>query len=277
MMTAGLADPPPIMLADILPIKDQSDYKLHFARADNTRPLDDFLLGWERWVGWQNYWPKAHAFNLPYIFALMDFHLEPDVWLFGGVFEVMAFHGDRYEVKLTDQGRAFIGRLKIRYRYKDRQTRPFLGKHFELMTVAEVLSEPFRGRAFPGYPQIDLGFDELETLVRLGRPDWKQALELVKGVYLITDTATGGRYVGSAYGQEGIWSRWCQYALTGHGGNVELRKLSPTGDVDYFRHNCRIVLLEHHTASASDDTIRQREVFWKTALMSRSLGHLNRN
>ena len=36
------------------------------------------------------------------------------------------------------------------------------------------------GRPFPGYEDIDLSFEEIETLVRNCRPDWKAALR-VKG------------------------------------------------------------------------------------------------
>ncbi|WP_158810901.1 hypothetical protein [Beijerinckia sp. L45] len=65
----------------------------------------------------------------------------------------------------------------------------------------------YSGRAFPGFDDIDLSFDELETLVRRSRPDWRAALQSMKGIYLITDTKTGRRYVCSAYGDQGIWSR----------------------------------------------------------------------
>jgi hypothetical protein len=39
-----------------------------------------------------------------------------------------------------------------------------------------VLWEPYSGRSFPGFEDIDLCFEELETLVRNSRPDWKAAL-----------------------------------------------------------------------------------------------------
>ena len=109
----------------------------------------------------------------------------------------------------------------------DRNTRPKFEKHYGKLEVAEILREPYSGRVFPGYENIDLTFSELETLVLRGRPDWKQALELAKGIYLITDTKTEKRYIGSAYGNVGIWSRWSNYVVTGHGGNVELRALVP--------------------------------------------------
>ena len=88
--------------------------------------------------------------------------------------------------------------------------------------MQEILREPYSGRSFPGYEDVDLSFAELETMVRNDRPDWKGALESVKGVYLITDTKAEKRYVGSAYGDQGVWSRWREYIENGHGGNVEL-------------------------------------------------------
>jgi len=43
--------------------------------------------------------------------------------------------------------------------------------------VQEILREPYSGRSFPGYEDIDISFDELETLVQNERSDWKAALE----------------------------------------------------------------------------------------------------
>ena len=76
-----------------------------------------------------------------------------------------------------------------------------------------------------GYENIDLSFDKLETIIRNERPDWKAALQSIKGIYLITDRISGGRYVGAAYGDVGVWSRWCDYVATGHGGNAGLLAL----------------------------------------------------
>ena len=112
--------------------------------------------------------------------------------------------------------------------------------------VQEILREPYTGRRFPGYDDIDLSFQELEALVKNARPDWMSALESVKGIYLINDTKTGKRYVGSAYGDQGIWSRWCAYISSGHaGGNVELRALVIDPTLAYCRTNFRFALLEH--------------------------------
>jgi hypothetical protein len=141
----------------------------------------------------------------------------------------------------------------------------------------EILREPYSGRAFPGFEEIDLGFEELETLVQNGRPDWKTALESVEGVYLITDTVMGRRYVGSAAGEGGIWSRWCNYATTGHGGNVELRKLATDPSLGYIRQAFRFALLEHRPVGTADEVILRREAYWKRILLTRDELGMNRN
>ncbi len=119
--------------------------------------------------------------------------------------------------------------------------------------------------------------EELEALVRNDRPDWKGALESVKGIYLITDISTGKRYVGSAYGDQGIWSRWCSYVASGHGGNVELRAIATDPNLDYCRKSFRFALLEYRPSPTADDIIIGREDFWKRILLTRGEHGLNRN
>ena len=96
----------------------------------------------------------------------MQFYHETDIWLFGGVFDVLSRYPDRYEVRLSDTGAGFIGRLKLRAPYRGRTTRVNFENHYADFEVQEILREPYTGRSFPGYEDIDVTFDELETLVR---------------------------------------------------------------------------------------------------------------
>lgn len=102
-------------------------------------------------------------------------------------------------------------------------------------------------------------------------------MESVKGVYLITDTNTHRRYIGAAYGDQGIWSRWRQYAENGHGGNVELRRLANDPDLAYCRAHFRFALLEHRLDKTPDEIIQAREAYWKRILFTRGAQGLNRN
>ena len=258
----------PIKLKDIWPIENVGDYKIHFARNNgHNDPLDVWLENPDNWVDWQSYRPKKHEFNREFIFSLMQFYHEADVWLFGGIFRVLDDHGDRYEVELTNHGEDFIGRLKIFRAYRSMSARVNFENHYDNFEVSEILREPYSGRIFPGYENVHLAFSELATLVQNDRPDWKSALENIKGVYLITDTSTGKRYVGSAYGEQGIWARWGSYVSSGHGWNKDLQEL--VGDkLDYARENFKFTLLEYQSALTLDASVIERESYWKKVLLT---------
>jgi hypothetical protein len=102
-------------------------------------------------------------------------------------------------------------------------------------------------------------------------------LENVKGVYLISDKSSGKKYVGSAYGDFGIWSRWAVYVGTGHGFNDELTKLISENDTDYARQNFRFSLLEYRSMRIDDNVIINRESFWKEVLLTRGQFGYNKN
>ncbi len=173
-----------IHLTDIWPIREPALYKLHFARCNQSnQPLDVFVRSREEWQGWQEHRPKNNDFNRPYIFSVIDFHREPDIWLFGGVWEVVERLPDRYVVSLTEQGRGFIGRLKLHSPWRQRGTRVNFEKRLDEFTVSEILKEEYSGIDFPGHDRIDIGFGELESLICNDRPDWRGALENAKGVY----------------------------------------------------------------------------------------------
>lgn len=271
-----------IFLKNIWSIENPNEYKIHFARYDNqshSRPLDVWVRRRSEWQGWQEYYPGRNDFNRPYIFSLMQFYHEPETWLFGGIFAVLKRHANRYDVDLTDIGEDFIGRLKIKYPYKSRTTRPCMKPHYPNFEVKEILPESYTGRSFPGFEEIDLSFEELEALIRNDRLDWKTALENIKGIYLLTDTKTNKRYVGSAYGDCGIWSRWRNYIETGHGGNIGIHTLinGKDKDIDYCRRFFRFSLLESRPFNTSNETIFSRENYWKRILLTRGETGLNHN
>ena len=104
---------------------------------------------------------------------------------------------------------------------------------------------------------------------------WRAALSSVAGVYVISDTATGQLYVGSACGEGGIWQRWSDYAYSGHGGNKEIQALIALDGLERAK-NFRYAVLEIADTHASEKDILARESHWKDVLMSREHG-LNSN
>lgn len=199
--------------------------------------------------------------------------------MFCGVFRVTERRAERYQVELTEQGRPFVRRVKLCFPYRGRMRRVNMENRLEEFEVLEILCEPYSGRPFPGFESIDLSFRELEILRRDNRPDWRAALDNVRGVYLIivrTPRAVR-RYVGAAHGEQGIWSRWVEYLKTGHGGNVALRELMGGNGLGYCRRHFRFALLEHMSRNTLDRLVQDREAHWKRILGTRGPGGLNRN
>ena len=78
--------------------------------------------------------------------------------------------------------------------------------------------------------------------------------------------------IGSAYGEGGIWGRWCVYASVGHGNNKELRDLLAEKGESHAT-NFRFSILEVLDILATDKEVLEREVHWKNALMSKEFGY----
>lgn len=71
---------------------------------------------------------------------------------------------------------------------------------------------------------VILSWKELKEIAEnpASHPDWVTAMKFTAAIYRIVDLENGKTYIGSAYGKEGLWHRWCDYARSGHGGNKML-------------------------------------------------------
>jgi len=129
--------------------------------------------------------------------------------------------------------------------------------------ILEIRRE-FKEPDFPGFRKLCVDINNLDTIPE----QWKSVLASVNGIYLLTCNRTGKQYVGSAYGDRGIWGRWLEYHLTGNGGNVELCQMK---ELDF-----RATVLEVINPSARPEDVVSLENDWKEKLMIRTFG-LNRN
>ncbi len=271
-----------ILLKSIVPLESPDSYKLHLAYWNGDKqPLDAFVRDRAEWDGWNSWRSGKDEFNRDYILALIDFYPEPGIWLFGGIYKVLERGGKAYshsyKVNIHSCGREFIGRLKLKLKRPSR-TRAFrLENYLDQIVVSELLREPYSGEEFCGYENICHDFEVLETIFHTSRPDWKAALQNVKGVYLILDKKTGRKYVGSAYGDFGLWARWACYMGTGHGWNDELTRLIKEEGIEYARKHFRFTLLEYRPARTDDQVILDRECYWKEALNTRGKFGYNKN
>lgn len=271
-----------IKLSDLIPIDNIQDYKMHLACWNReNHPLDVFVRSKEEWEGWNTWRSQRDDFNRDYIFSLIDFYPEPETWLFGGIYKVLSRgtknYSHSYTVELDITAQQFIGRLKVRFKRPARAKSVCMESYYDQITVSEILKDCYTGEEFCGYENINHDFHLLESIYKTNKPDWKAALINVKGVYLITDKSNGKRYVGSAYGDSGVWSRWACYIGTGHGWTDELTRLIKKEGIRYARENFSFALLEYRSMKTDDKTIRERESYWKEVLQTRGSYGYNKN
>ena len=253
--------------------------KIHLACWNGTEdPLDvDLAGGFDDWQSWQGRKNFERDFVVSLI-ALPRF----DRWLFAGVHESDGCewnpgnHCYRYNLHRRSQTDELDGRLVVSFKRTGRQSYRLGEKVTDSLEVAEIRPEKLRVAEFPGYSRAMLTKQHLDIVVRQQVESWKAALGAVSGVYVIADRATGKLYVGSATAGEGIWSRWCAYSATGHGGNRELRQLLKA-EGDAYGDNFHFGILEIADTHASQQDILGRESYWKDLLQSRAPHGYNAN
>lgn len=267
-----------IKVADLMNIGDPSKYKLHLGcrNPDGEHPLDLYIEDKSTWTDW-NEWKNQNRndWTRDYIFSLIEFYPRVNSWLFGGIFKVLDRKGEKYTIEEVQDFAKFTGRLILSfYRYQGMRGRAFyLESHIENLLVSQLLEAEYTGEIFPGYDKINHDFSVLKHIVAIDKLDWKTALYNIKGIYLIFDKSNGKGYVGSAYGESGIWSRMSCYLGTGHGWNDQLVSLIKSKGKEYADANFRFTLLEIHGMYSSDDFIRGRENYWKDKLGTREHGY----
>ena len=192
---------------------------------------------------------------------------ENDKWLLFHVGKITrdldVYSGMGYEYKELKEYKKYYGRLIVHFRNSSQNTIRMANTVLDDCEVYKILPEVFDDDVFPGYDNINISWKELSRVIE--KKTWKTALENQKGVYLITDTKTGKRYVGSAYGEDMILGRWNAYVKSGHGGNKKLKKL----DFEYIKKNFKYSILDIFKSTTDDDVIIQRESWWKETLMTR--------
>ena len=168
---------------------------------------------------------------------------------------------DIYDLQLLDKLAEFIGKLIVDWGLGNRAW--IQRADMQNKSILELRRE-FKEPDFPGFLNFMEQLSKIEKLPR----GWIAALSCTKGVYLLTCPKTKEQYVGSAYGVQGFYHRWLEYARTGHGDNVALKSREPN---DYH-----VSILEVAGTSSTVDDIIEMETRWKQKLKSREMG-LNRN
>lgn len=251
-------------------------YKIHCAHeTGGSSPLEAFYNNC--FTKWQEEQAKQ-SFQCDEIVSLIK--IGYDKWLFAGVFIVKGCHKKKdisrelyiYETEEIGGLTHLVGKAIIHWDKKFR-AHSLIGKTWEKdLKIHEIRNQRMAIRDFTGYNNVSLKFNELCIIVNLEIPSWKSPLSHIFGIYLITDLKTGKLYVGSAYGDKGIWQRWSEYTSNPHGGNKRLELIIANKGKEYAQ-NFQFSLLEVCNPNSSDDYVIQREQYWKSVLGSQEFGY----
>jgi len=229
-----------ILLNEILKLSELNNVKIRFniMFSDNWNPIEifknndfDTLLRGQYW----NYNKTKSYKNNQITLGFVRMNSNEDLWLLFHVGKITKdlnkFNNIGYAYEVLHEYEKYFGRLIIRFKNKSQNMIRLATSVMDDCEVVQILPDTFDNDIFPGYDKVNISWQELSRLV--SKESWKTALQNQKGVYLITDAKTGKMYVGSAYGENMILGRWQSYIKTGHGGNIELKKLS----LDYIKEN----------------------------------------
>lgn len=172
-----------------------------------------------------------------------------------------------FHLTRIDDLKEYEGRLLIDWGKSTRMWHQKGTTEKPIIAIQSITKQPF-----PGFEKVVLTFDQLKEVVNnpINYELWQTALSSVKAIYLIVDTDSGKQYVGSAYGQDGLYGRWRCYVDTFTGNNKKMQELivAKPGQYRYFQFSI-LQLLEK---TVTDDEIIRIESLWKQKLQTIKFG-----
>ncbi|MDA8000778.1 MAG: hypothetical protein MPK06_01840 [Alphaproteobacteria bacterium] len=267
-------------LAARLGITNPADYKVHCATWNGTiHPLDAFAQDPGERKKWNEHPIKRNEFNRKFVILFARYLPEREHWLFYGVFKVVSRprQGGKihYQVEETDQGKEFVGKLKIHFPLRALQRRVTCEKLLKDTTSLDVMDEP-HSVEFNEVGNINITFGMLRNKFNPRDSAWAGPLGEVGGIYLVTDIGHNKRYVGVANDKGGgIWGRWGQYVDSGGTGYNKgldelLSEMRERKRENYALHHLVFSVLESwELGTMTGEEGRQRESHWKRVMLSR--------
>jgi hypothetical protein len=136
-----------ISIQSLFNLENPREYKFHCARWNGERePLDVYVENKKDWFFCNKWRSSKNEFTRKYIFSLIDFYSENNIWLFGGVYEVLESpnipNNHSYEIRELTEYSSFVGRLKVYLPKPSRGRAFYLEHHLDKMFVSEILKEP---------------------------------------------------------------------------------------------------------------------------------------
>ena len=279
---------------DFFPVEFPDKTKVKFNMNDGN-PINkawDYLIHGEedpKWISMNAFKTKQPNNNLnraDYLLAFAQYYpYGPNYYIFGGMYKVEkivpeVYDTTGYKLMLLPNFADYRKRLIIRLEKpisRDTYNRRYINVQRDLNPEVYELAPATKLDAFPGYNNVLLTHSDLQNIVKMEAPEWRKALSSVKGVYCITDKATGQLYIGSASGNDGgIWQRWSSYADVSNlsGGNKTFEELKKSGS-NYIIDNFTYSILEIFDMRTKREDIINREEYWKRVFQTVKYGMNN--
>ena len=209
--------------------------------------------------------------------------VKPHIWLLIDVSYIKSAEGDFAKAKRLDEYEKYFGKLFIKWTNLPQQffyVKKDIINSIEIHKIAEKHYLETE-EEFNGYESVCKKYKQLKQII--DQKTWKEALSRVYGVYVITDMKNGKQYVGSAYGENGIYGRWKTYLESGYDNdekengeypNKELKKLVKAKDLKYIQENFQYAILEIFPMNElGKEKALNREKYWKTVLKTKEHGY----
>lgn len=211
--------------------------------------------------------------------------VKPHIWLLIDVSYIKSAEGDFAKAKRLDEYEKYFGKLFIKWTNLPQQffyVKKDIINSIEIHKIAEKHYLETE-EEFNGYESVCKKYKQLKQII--DQKTWKEALSRVYGVYVITDTKNGKQYVGSAYGENGIYGRWKTYLESGYDKdekengeypNKELKKLVNAKEkgLKYIQENFQYAILEIFPMNElGKEKALNRETYWKTVLKTKEHGY----
>ncbi len=280
-----------IKLDDIFENIDKKNTKIKFnmnAGDVNKRALDLLLSNDEEWMsmnGWKTKHPNNNYGNAKYVLSFAQYYpYGSKYFLFDGLYKIKkiqpeVFDGVGYNLEKVDEYEKYNKRLIIKLERligRDTYNRKYENVIETYHPIVYEIAPNTKIGPFNGYQNTSLSHINLQNIINNNEPSWKQALENVKGVYVITDTSNGNLYIGSASGNtDGIWQRWSAYAHLNNltGGNKKLMEIKKIKGEQYIKENFTYSIIEIFDTKTKEETILSRESYWKKVFKTKNFGY----
>ncbi len=282
-----------IYLKDLFPI-EKSQYRewticLNNAIAEQVYSFSEDPQRLLEHISWKRHRGSSVSFrNINTKYCLQFIRLDRDrkynQWLFLGAFENCGVYDfpdghQTYNLKKLDLFSCFSERLIVEYsKIQGPKQAKINISNIEAIKVISILEKIYVqcSRKFEGYDKVSLSFPELKNIITSNVDNWRILLENINCIYAITDTLTGKIYIGSTYGYNGTWQRWCTYVNTGgHGNDAELIRLL-ANDPGYANNFQFSIVESFFNKNGNELYILEREQYWKQVLLTKKFGN-NKN